>query len=384
MVFLWTELFSLGIVCLIMFSGEVFSIKTRGRIPQMLVVTILFLIGFWTILPQSILTDSHIMTLSKIVFSIILIDVGTTLDLKEIVKNKHIILVSIASVITIIVTTLVIGMVLFNEKISLNAIPSLTGAGIGAMMMNSSALNAKELYYGAVAMTIFVCHTFISFPFATYILKKEAASQLLTLRDKPSVIAEKPALSSNKKYNYYQTPTFYLTVLFLLAALVEVISLKLHLNSAVLQIITGICARQLGLLDKNPFLKTASSGLLNIALFASFMQSFAMISFPDLMKLLVIAVPLNICTLLSLLLLAKFISSKELSWHMTVAIGMNSFLGFPFNFLLTKEAISAVTSSGEEQEQLANKMLPKMILASTFSVSLLTPIIASICIKLLY
>lgn len=69
---------------------------------------------------------------------------------------------------------------------------------------------------------------------------------------------------------------------------------------------------------------------------------------------------------------------------MLVVIGMNRFLCFPFNCLLIKEVFYSMTDSIDNQEILSNQILSQMILASTFSVSLLTPFIASICISFLF
>ncbi|MBR6896037.1 MAG: hypothetical protein IKN23_08270 [Lactococcus sp.] len=382
---MWTNLFSLGIVCLIMYIGEFISIRSSGLIPQMLIVTLLFLIGFWTILPHDILDKSGIMILSKIIFSIILIDVGTSLDLKEIFKNRQVIRLSSISLLSIILTALIIGGICYNMRVSLSTIPTLTGAGIGAMLMNAAALKANQPYYGAVAMTVFVSHTFISFPFASYFLKKEAKAKLVTLRASKDITLTQPkARAKQMTFTPYRTPTFYLATFFILAAAVEFIALKTHLNSAILQVLTGILARKIGLLQTNSLFKTSSSGLLMIALFASFMQSFSEISFATLLKLLAIAIPLNLSAIGVILVITKRLANQQFSWAMSAAIAMNSFLGFPFNFSLTREAIQAATAIAEEQEALSEQLLPHMILASTFSVSLMTPFIASICIKLLY
>lgn len=72
------------------------------------------------------------------------------------------------------------------------------------------------------------------------------------------------------------------------------------------------------------------------------------------------------------------------SFYESVVIALNSFLGSPFNYFLTIEAIRSETILSEERFVLSEVLVPQMILASTISVSLLTPFIASICVKLLY
>ena len=244
---MWTNLFSLGIVCLIMYIGEFISIRSSGLIPQMLIVTLLFLIGFWTILPHDILDKSGIMILSKIIFSIILIDVGTSLDLKEIFKNRQVIRLSSISLLSIILTALIIGGICYNMRVSLSTIPTLTGAGIGAMLMNAAALKANQPYYGAVAMTVFVSHTFISFPFASYFLKKEAKAKLVTLRASKDITLTQPkARAKQMTFTPYRTPTFYLATFFILAAAVEFIALKTHLNSRGINYLLNVGLDHLG------------------------------------------------------------------------------------------------------------------------------------------
>lgn len=187
------------------------------------------------------------------------------------------------------------------------------------------------------------------------------------------------------KPNFFKTSTYYLLILFFLGTISEIIAKQMNFSSAIIQLIMGLVVKKAGILDKNPLIRSSSSGILNVALFASFMQPFSKTSITDFFKIIAFIIPINLFTVVLLLFAFKLLENvSKKNYYFIGSIGMNSLLGFPFNILLTQEAIRAVTNNCVDQKQLEQTMVPKMILASTYSVSFLTPFISTICIKLLY
>lgn len=151
-----------------MFVGESVASFSKGRIPQMLIVSILFLLGFWTILPPDFLERSYINVLSKLVLSIIFIDIGTSIELSALRKSKHILVISTFIVLAILFSTFILFLFNVKKDILLNILPSLTGAGIGALLMKEAAFLHGDSFNGTTAMLMFISHSFISFPLSLF------------------------------------------------------------------------------------------------------------------------------------------------------------------------------------------------------------------------
>lgn len=367
-----------------MYIGETVSNFSKGRIPQMLIVSILFLLGFWTILPADFLERSYVNVLSKLVLSIIFIDIGASIELSALKKSKHILVISTFIVLAILFSTFILFLFNVKKDILLNILPSLTGAGIGALLMKEAAFLHGDSFNGTTAMAMFISHSFISFPLSLFILKKEAKRNLQNFKSL-DIKKNKPDKSHVRNSNFFKTSTYYLVILFFLGTISEIIAKKMNFSSAIIQLIMGLVVKRVGILDRNPLIRSSSSGILNVALFASFMQPFSETSITDFFKILAFIIPINLFTVVLLLFAFKLLEKiSKKNYYFIGSIGMNSLLGFPFNILLTQEAIRAVTNNSVDQKQLEQTMVPKMILASTFSVSFLTPFIATICIKLLY
>ena len=73
----------------------------------------------------------------------------------------------------------------------------------------------------------------------------------------------------------------------------------------------------------------------------------------------------------------------KFSFNMSMAIGLNCFLGFPFNYIICSEAISAVAETEEEREYLNTILMPKMIISGIVAVSIVSTIIAGVFIGMM-
>lgn len=68
---------------------------------------------------------------------------------------------------------------------------------------------------------------------------------------------------------------------------------------------------------------------------------------------------------------------------MGFAIGLNCFLGFPYNYYLTEEAARTVAKNKEEEQLVTAVILPKMIVGSVTAVTIVSVLVAGILSGLL-
>lgn len=66
------------------------------------------------------------------------------------------------------------------------------------------------------------------------------------------------------------------------------------------------------------------------------------------------------------------------STNLSIAIGLNCFLGFPHNFVITNEVIRAIAKNEQESQYLNSILMPKMIIGSIVSVSMVSALVAGL------
>ncbi len=402
MTFGWTLAISFTFVCLVMLLGEVISRVTKGNLPQMFIVAVLFLVGFWTFVPKDILNLAGMDVVASITKLFILIHVGAMFDLKSMVKDWRVVITTLAAVIGICLIVIPVGTLLFGKETALIATPPLTGGGMAAMIMQDGAIAIDRADLGTMAMIIFIMQGFVGFPATAFFLRKEAKRLVESYRANPIAVAAadsaaKAAESKKKKTiisrinGKTKTYTFYLAQLGILAVAVELIDMLLkltpvgvYIDKSITSIVVGLLAAQFGFLESNPLERSESSGILTLALFASFMGSFAYATISTILSLLAIIVVLLALATVGILAISIPVGKKlGYSTAMAAAIGLNCFLGFPYNYSLTNEAIALISQNEEETAYLTSEMMPKMIIGSVVAVSTVSCVLAGIFVPLL-
>ncbi|SJZ41844.1 hypothetical protein [Anaerorhabdus furcosa] len=394
---MWDISTGFAVIAIIMLVGEIISSKTGGKLPQMFIVATLFLFGYWTFLPKDILTISGLSVVAEICKIFILIHVGSMFNVKSLIKDWRVVVTTLCAIVGILALVLTIGTVIFGKDMAIIAAAPLTGGGMAAMIMNEGAIAIGKSALGVVAFVIFIMQGFVGFPVTAFFLRKEGERLVEEIRNNPNLIKEsstksegEQATSKKKIYEYVPTkictPTYYLTVMGVLGCLGLIIFKLLNgaIDRSIVMIIVGVAASQFGLIPPNPMNKSDSAGILNLALFASFMSGFADTTPASIGQMVIVVFGLLIIATVGILLFSIPVGKKfGYSTWMASAIGLNCFLGFPYNYNLTNEAVDVVAKTEEEKTYLTEQMLPKMIIGSVVAVTLVSCIVAGVLVKML-
>lgn len=395
---MWTMIFSFTFVILAMYLGEVVSKKTSGKVPQMLIVALIFLVGFWTVVPKDVLVTGNITPFYDLMFGFVLIHVGSMFSFKSLKKEWKTAIVTLVAIIGIVAMVMVVGSMLFGKDIGFSAAAPMTGGGIAAIIIDKAATAANRPELGVLAMMIFIMHGFFGFPLTALMLNKECNEQLADYRgdaDKAShqeqSIDEETAENDKKPTlieripEKYRTTTWYLLQLGFWAVICSSITAATGINNAIVQVVFGIVLGNLGLIEPGLLDKTNSGGILNLGLLAGFMGSFAYAT-PQLVgqyfiKIVVLMALATIAICLTAIPVGKYFGYSK--W-LSIAIGLNCFLGFPFNYSITVDAIKGTAKTEDEAMFLNQLLLPKMILAGIISVSIVSAVLAGIITSIIF
>lgn len=394
----WTLVTALAVVFVVMYIAEIITKKTKARIPSLLIVSIIFLAGYWShLFPKDILDISYVNQIRQVTLLFILLHVGTMFDINQIKQDWKTVVITLSAVAGIVVIVGGLGMAIFGKEMTVAAIPPLTGGGMASLLMSDAALARGLDHIAMLATLVFVFQGFFGFPLTSFFLRKECGSMLEGFRAgtsgwKPdAAVSVKDSDEKKKTLNdlvpqKYKTYTYYLAKLSVLALIVYILNLFTgkYFSDTIWYIVFGILGVVFGFLEKEPLKKAESYGILQVCLTASFMRNFAG-STPQQLLELIVPILGFLCMATLAIVVSSVLVGKLLKYSSTlsISIGLNCFLGFPFNFIITDEAIAATAETEEERQFLNGVLMPKMIIAGIVAVSIVSTIVAGAFLNLM-
>ncbi|GAJ26272.1 hypothetical protein JCM15457_1190 [Liquorilactobacillus sucicola DSM 21376 = JCM 15457] len=383
------------IVMLFMLIGEWVSAATKAYIPSIFVTAILFVVGFWTVLPKDIVTQASFgPNFVTICVSLLLVHLGTLMNLRELVAQWKAVCIALLGVAGTLILTLLIGSLIFNWHTVVAAVPPLTGGLVAALLMTNGLKAEGITTLVALPVSMFVLHSVVGYPLTSYMLKKEGRRLVAKFRKEKIEIDENSPLTtlSNESPRIlnlpkeFQTPAFILVRVAIIALISNGFALLIHnvINPNVICLIFGVIAHQLGFLESNA-LKQA--GVFNWLMYGLLAYVFAQLNLttPAVMGTII----LQIVVLIFLGLLGMFIASWILakpfgmSRPMAFSCSLTALFGFPADYILTTEICHSVAGNKKEEAYLLENILPKMLVGGFATVSVASVIIASVFLKLL-
>ena len=87
------------IILAILVIGDTISTATKAVIPSVFVQALLFMVGFWTILPKDIVTTEGFANLSLLAMYLLITHMGTMLDLKQLIDQWKTVVIACAGLV---------------------------------------------------------------------------------------------------------------------------------------------------------------------------------------------------------------------------------------------------------------------------------------------
>lgn len=387
-----------SIVLAILTIGEIVSTKTKAFIPSVFVSAVLFLIGFWTVLPADIVTQSSFSTpVVYLSMYLLLTHMGTLMSVRELLGQWKTVVIALSGIVGICAMTLTIGQVIFGWQTVVAATPPLTGGVVASILLSTAAKDLGLPTLAVLATAMYIMQGFFGYPLTALLLKKEARRLAEEIRSgkvsfKPHEKLEKEADAKNaNKFRIfpeipeqYLTPYVILVKLGFVAWLAVLASPFLHLNQFVVCLLFGVIGREIGFLEEKALVRANAFGFLMTVLMAFIFAGLSQAT-PEMLGQ--IALPLFGIIVLGVLgmgilsmLLGKILGYTK---EMAFSVAMTALYGFPADYVLTIEAIKSSTETEEERDYAMDQMIPKMLVGGFTTVTIASVIIAGIFVKLL-
>lgn len=387
-------------VLLILYIGDVVSVKTKAFVPSVFVSAVIFLLGFWTILPKNLIDLACLgQPLATLSMYLLLVHMGTMLNIKELAAQWKTVAVSIAGIVGITLGTMTLGKYLFGWDAVVIATPPLTGGIVAALMMQEAAMSKGLLELSVLAIVMYVSQGFFGYPLTALALKREGKRLLSAYRSgeikvdkilasesvnpiiKPSKIQIVPQVPSK-----YRTTYMYLLKLGLVAwaSAMTATAINEVVSRFVICLIYGVIAAEIGFIERRPLELSNSFGFMMTTLMAFIFAGLAEAT-PDMIIRLVgplfgiIIIGVLGMAILSMSLGKLLGYSKEMAF----ACALTALYGFPPNYVLTEEASKALAENPEEFKFLMDSLLPKMLVGGFTTVTIASVVLAGIFVNLL-
>mgnify|MGYP001244545125 CR=1 FL=1 len=381
-------LYALTIVMLVYALGDVVATKTKAIISMLFVASIVFALAFWNGLPATIFTDSALQGFASVTVGLLLVHMGTTISIKDLIKEWKTVIIVLCSTIAICLGVYFIGGLVIDRLYALIGAPIL-GGGVVAFLVMSDALKSSGTNIVVFGSLVLVLQGVFGFPIASILCRKEAGRLRGQIID-GTLTLSKPVEDKESRPKWriippipddYNGPDLRIARLAVVACLAQYLSGLSggKVNMLIICLLLGVALREIGFLDEGELTKangfTFVIGAVLVNVFANLANTTPALLLSMIGPLLVVVVVgLACCAVVSILVGRVF----KQSWYMSVALGVTALFGFPGTFIVPNEVSKSVGQNEEEKQIIMQNLMPRMIIAGMVSVSIVSVVFAGI------
>ena len=375
--------------------GEVVSTVTKAWIPSVFVTAIVMLVGYWTVFPHDLVSDSKLIPFgSTLGIYLLITHMGTVISLKQLKAQWKTIVVCLSGLAGMCVLAWFICPLFMDKTLVIAGLPPLTGGIIAATTMQTAAANAGLEVAAVFAITMYCVQGFAGYPITAVCLQVEGKRLLKEFRDGGSVpvaLAENPMAMVDepdrktlippvpKKFDSAVVTLIKLGIVAWFATLLGGVSFPFigKISGAIWALVLGVIFTTLGFLDRNSLNRANSYG---IVMFALMMYVFDGLKDCTPEMLVSIIVPMLVLIVIGVfgMAVASFVIAKvlKMSFPLAFANGLTALYGFPCDAIITESTCKSLAQTDDEFNFLMSKMFPSMIVGGFVTVTITSVFIA--------
>ena len=386
-------MFSSFMIVLIVFAlGDIVGKITKGKLSGMMVVMLLFLVGFLTkLFPADIIDQGGLTALSKLAIAMVLFNMGTTLNVKQLIEEWRTVLMAalcmLASCLVMLLVSPIIG---FDTM--LVGMPVINGAAMATSLMASAAAEKGLATAAALCAVIYSVQKFVGAPIASAMGIRYGKKLLKAYRENPTQFQKQETGKGASAKVFFADKHKEWSSANVMMALVAAGSWVAHIlgdltpiNYSIWALLLGVVCVASGLVPTKPLQKSNSYGLMMIAVFGSIIPSLAKVSLSDLGTMAFQTIVLFAAALIGVALVGwvlptwKLVGDKDLA----VGIGVEQFLGFPSNVVICREVGDAVGETPEEKAFIEDTLNVPYVVGGITVITVLSTMLAGFVINML-
>lgn len=386
-------MFSSFMVVLIVFAlGDIVGKITKGKLSGMMVVMLLFLVGFLTkLIPADIIDQGGLTALSKLAIAMVLFNMGTTLNVKQLIEEWRTVLMAalcmLASCLVMLLVSPIIG---FDTM--LVGMPVINGAAMATSLMASAAAEKGLATAAALCAVIYSVQKFVGAPIASAMGIRYGKKLLKAYRENPAQFKKQETgngasakVSFADKHKEWYSANVMMALVAAGSWVAHILGDLTPINYSIWALLLGVVCAASGLVPTKPLQKSNSYGLMMVAVFGSIIPSLAKVSLSDLGTMAFQTIVLFAAALIGVALVGwvlptwKLVGDKDLA----VGIGVEQFLGFPSNVVICREVGDAVGETPEEKAFIEDTLNVPYVVGGITVITVLSTMLAGFVINML-
>ncbi len=384
------------IVVLVFALGDLVGGVTKGKLSSMMVVMALFLIGFLTgIFPADIIDQAGLTQLASLAISMILFNMGTTINVQQLIREWKTVLMSAICMLTSCLCML-LAIPILGKQTVLIGMPVINGAAMATSLMTTAAAEKGLTTAAALCAVIYSVQKFVGAPIASAMGIKYAKKIIVDFREDPKgkmeeLKAKQTSVDHKKtpffeKHSSFYTANVNIAIVAIGSWIARCLGSVTPVNYAVWALLLGSISGIGGLIPNKPLQRSNSYGLLMIAVFGSIIPSLAKVSISDLASMAFQTIVLFALAVLGIVIISyvlpigkKLVGDKDLA----MGIGVEQFLGFPSNVVICREVAEAVGETEDEKTYIEDTLNVPYVVGGITIITVLSVLFASFVISLL-
>lgn len=386
-------MFSSFMIVLIVFAlGDIVGKITKGKLSGMMVVMLLFLVGFLTkLIPADIIDQGGLTALSKLAIAMVLFNMGTTLNVKQLIEEwRTVLMVALCMLASCLVMFLVFPIIGFDTM--LVGMPVINGAAMATSLMASAAAEKGLATAAALCAVIYSVQKFVGAPIASAMGIRYGKKLLKAYRENPAQFKKQETgngasakVSFADKHKEWYSANVMMALVAAGSWVAHILGDLTPINYSIWALLLGVVCAASGLVPTKPLQKSNSYGLMMVAVFGSIIPSLAKVSLSDLGTMAFQTIVLFAAALIGVALVGwvlptwKLVGDKDLA----VGIGVEQFLGFPSNVVICREVGDAVGETPEEKAFIEDTLNVPYVVGGITVITVLSTMLAGFVINML-
>lgn len=386
-------MFSSFMIVLIVFAlGDIVGKITKGKLSGMMVVMLLFLVGFLTkLIPADIIDQGGLTALSKLAIAMVLFNMGTTLNVKQLIEEWRTVLMAALCMLASCLVMLLVSPVIGFDTV-LVGMPVINGAAMATSLMASAAAEKGLATAAALCAVIYSVQKFVGAPIASAMGIRYGKKLLKAYRENPAQFKKQETgngasakVSFADKHKEWYSANVMMALVAAGSWVAHILGDLTPINYSIWALLLGVVCAASGLVPTKPLQKSNSYGLMMIAVFGSIIPSLAKVSLSDLGTMAFQTIVLFAAALIGVALVGwvlptwKLVGDKDLA----VGIGVEQFLGFPSNVVICREVGDAVGETPEEKAFIEDTLNVPYVVGGITVITVLSTMLAGFVINML-
>lgn len=397
---MYNFLFAFVICATVFVIGEIVSTVTKAWIPSVFVTAVIMLVGYWTVLPKELISDSLLIPFgSQLGIFLLVTHMGTVISLKQLKEQWKTIVICLVGLAGMCALSMLIAPMFMDRTLVIAGLPPLTGGIVAATVMSDAAAAAGLEVASVFAITMYCIQGFAGYPLTAVCLQIEGKRLLKEFRDgkastdaaaKTGAEAEEATRKTlippvPKKFDSSVVVLLKLGIVAWLAFMMGTVKFPGigTISGAIWALIFGVFFTTIGFLDRQSLNKANSYGIIMFALMMYVFDGLKNCT-PDM--LISIIGPMLVLIVIGVvgMAIASFIIAKllKMSFPLAFANGLTALYGFPPDAIITESTCDALAQNPEEKDFLMSKMFPSMIVGGFTTVTITSVFIAGLFAKM--